>query len=185
MTPKRTDAKPGLFGVSLVQVTNLNNFLARCFRTRLEWALGMFPLSLRELKKRQGATEPKICNREWDSRLAWSFLRFKSIDRIKNLMSAVGYNIWDLLRAFACLMFFILRWCRNTVEDQSWRSEYRSWDLRRSLPPTQIRLAWRLPNENSVGKGMQGRLKYWILIRYVVFIFDFLNIFNICVVKTM
>ena len=35
-TPKRTGAKPDLFGVSLVQVINLDNFLARCFRTRLK-----------------------------------------------------------------------------------------------------------------------------------------------------
>ena len=51
-------------------------------RTRLEWAMGMFPLSLRGLKKRQGATEPTIWNRERDPRLAWSFLRGKSGDSI-------------------------------------------------------------------------------------------------------
>jgi hypothetical protein len=31
-------------------------------------------------------------------------------------MSAVGYNFCKLLRAFACLVFFILRWCRISLD---------------------------------------------------------------------
>jgi hypothetical protein len=70
-----------------------------------------------------------------------NFLRGKSGDRINALMSAVGYNFCKLLRAFACLVFFILRWSRNTLERQIVRDETRIGDSLRSLLNIPIRIA--------------------------------------------
>jgi hypothetical protein len=44
MTQNRKDASPDLFGVSLAQVKHLDNFLARCFRTRFERSPGKISL---------------------------------------------------------------------------------------------------------------------------------------------
>ena len=81
-TPKGTNAKPDLFGVSLVQVINLDHPLVG-LASEFDWnePWGCPPLPSRA-GKRQVATEPTIGNREWDPRLAWSFLRFKSGDSI-------------------------------------------------------------------------------------------------------
>jgi hypothetical protein len=68
-------------------------------------------------------------------------LRGKADGWINALMSAFGYNFCKLLRAFAYLVFYILRWCRITLERPIGSCETRIGDYLRSLLPTQIRLA--------------------------------------------
>lgn len=97
--------------------------------------------AFRKMLKRRSAIEPTIGHLKSDHRLERNFLRGKSGDRINALMSAVGYNFCKLLRAFACLVFFILRWCRITLERPMGSCETRIGDSFRSLLPTQIRLA--------------------------------------------
>ena len=68
-------------------------------------------------------------------------LRGKADGRINALMSTVGYNFCKLLRAFDYLVFYILRWCRITLERPIGSCETRIGYSLRSLLPTQIRLA--------------------------------------------
>ncbi len=56
-------------------------------------------------------------------------------------MNAVGYNFFKLLRAFAYLVFYILRWCRINLDRLIGSNANRIGDYLRSLLPTQIRLA--------------------------------------------
>jgi len=56
-------------------------------------------------------------------------------------MSAVGYNFCKLLRAFAYLVFYILRWCRNTLKRQIVRDETGIENSFRSLLQSPVRLA--------------------------------------------
>jgi IS5 family transposase len=97
--------------------------------------------TFRKMLKRRSAIEPTIGHLKSDHRLERNFLRGKSGDRINALMSAVGYNFCKLLRAFACLVFFILRWGWYTSKRQFGSSVYRVWASLLSLLPTQIRLA--------------------------------------------
>jgi len=60
--------------------------------------------------KRRSAIEPTIGHLKSDHRVERNFLKGKVGDRINALMSAIGYNFCKLLRALACLVFFIVRW---------------------------------------------------------------------------
>ena len=97
--------------------------------------------AFRKMLKRRSAIEPTIGHLKSDHRLERNFLRGKSGDRINALMSAVGYNFCKLLRAFACLVFFILRWRRNTLERQIVRDETGIENSFRSLLQSPVRLA--------------------------------------------
>ncbi len=66
------------------------------------------------------------------------------------LMSAIGYNFNKLLRALACLLFFILRGGHHTGERQIW--------IFRALWHGQITTACPLPSQKSFGRVFQGRL---------------------------
>jgi IS5 family transposase len=97
--------------------------------------------AFRKMLKRRSAIEPTIGHLKSDHRLERNFLRGKSGDRINALMSAVGYNFCKLLRAFACLVFFILRWRRITLERQIVRDETGIENSFRSLLQSPVRLA--------------------------------------------
>jgi len=97
--------------------------------------------AFRKMLKRRSAIEPTIGHLKSDHRLERNFLRGKSGDRINALMSAVGYNFCKLLRAFASLVFFILRWCRITLERPIGSCEIRIGDSLRSLLNIPIRIA--------------------------------------------
>ena len=99
------------------------------------------PRAFRKMLKRRSAIEPAIGHLKSDHRLERNFLRGKSGDRINALMSAIGYNFWKLLRAFACLVFFILGGCRNTSEKQIGMGENGIKDSLRSLLRSLLRLA--------------------------------------------
>jgi hypothetical protein len=68
-------------------------------------------------------------------------LRGKADGWINALMNAFGYNFFKLLRAFAYLVFFILRWCRIGLGRPIGSCETRIGDSLKSLLPKQIRLA--------------------------------------------
>jgi IS5 family transposase len=97
--------------------------------------------AFRKMLKRRSAIEPTIGHLKSDQRLERNFFRGKSGDRINALMSAVGYNFCKLLRAFACLVFFILRWCLITLEKQTWSIVNGIGHPLRSILPTQISMA--------------------------------------------
>ena len=97
--------------------------------------------TFRKMLKRRSAIEPTIGHLKSDHRMERNFLRGKSGDQINALMSAIGYNFCKLLRAFACLVFFILRWGRDTLKGQIGSCVNWIWDSLWSLLPTQIRLA--------------------------------------------
>ena len=97
--------------------------------------------TFRKMLKRRSAIEPTIGHLKSDHRMERNFLRGKSGDQINALMSAIGYNFCKLLRAFACIVFFILRWWRDTLKGQIGSCVNWIWDSLWSLLPTQIRLA--------------------------------------------
>ena len=80
---------------------------------------GCSPLPSRA-EKRQSATEPTIGNCEWGSPFSLVLLRGKADGWINALMSAVGYNFCKLLRAFACLVFFILGGVPDWLGETNW-----------------------------------------------------------------
>ena len=69
------------------------------------------------------------------------FLKGKTGDRINALMSAIGYNFCKLLRAIACLVFFIVKCIRYIANDHFSRIETRFREYVRALFPTQTGLA--------------------------------------------
>ena len=97
--------------------------------------------SFRRMMKRRSAIEPTIGHLKSDHRMERNFLKGKTGDRINALMSAIGYNFCKLLRALACLMFFIVRWVRYIANDHFSRIETRFWQYVRSIFPTQTVLA--------------------------------------------
>ena len=97
--------------------------------------------SFRKMLKRRSAIEPTIGHLKSDHRLERNFLKGKVGDRINALMSAIGYNFCKLLRALACLVFFIVRWFHHILKDHFFRIETSFWGIVRALFPTQIVLA--------------------------------------------
>ena len=91
--------------------------------------------------KRRSAIEPTIGHLKSDHRLERNFLKGKVGDRINALMSAIGYNFCKLLRALACLVFFIVRCFHHILKDHFFRIETSFWGIVRALFPTQIVLA--------------------------------------------
>jgi hypothetical protein len=91
--------------------------------------------------KRRRAIEPTIGHIKSDHGLERNFLRGKSGDHINDLISAVGYNFRKLLRALACLVFFILRWYLITLARPIGSCETEIWDSLLSPIPSQIRMA--------------------------------------------
>jgi hypothetical protein len=105
------------------------------------WIPKMATRALRKMLKRRNAIEPSIEHLKSDHRLEREFLMGKSDNQTNALMSVVGYNFCKLLKAFTWLVFFILRWCRITLERPIGSCLYRVWASLLSLLPTQIRLA--------------------------------------------
>jgi hypothetical protein len=129
-----------LFGVSIVQVINLDNSLARQLSNSIRKGLAEIPPSFNGWKKARGDRTDN-----WKSRMGSPFslvlLRGKLGDWISALMRAVGYNFCKLLRAFACLVFFNLRWSRIKLARLIGSCETGIGDSLMSLFPTQIRMA--------------------------------------------
>ncbi len=103
---------------------------------------GMIPKmatrSFRKTLKRRSAIDPTIGHLKSDHRLERKFLKGKVGNRINALMSAIGYNFCKLLRALACLAFFIVRWFHHILKDHFFRIETSFWGIVRALFPTQI-----------------------------------------------
>ena len=97
--------------------------------------------SFRRMLKRRSTIEPTIEHLKSDHRLEINFLTGKTGDRINGLMSAIGYNFCKLLKALACLVFFIIRWVRYIVNDHFLCIETRSWEYVRALFTAQSVLA--------------------------------------------
>jgi IS5 family transposase len=77
--------------------------------------------SFRKMLKRRSAIELTIGHLKSDHRLERYFLKGKNGDRINGLISAIGYNFFKLLRALACLVFFIVRWFHHILKDHFFR----------------------------------------------------------------